>query len=303
MKKEEKVLPKIKGQNGSDPVAGVDRKMRKLRYAIDLYDALLRSKGEINGAARVLNLDGEALHIKIHKSVGLSMILELAKKRADESGAMSEYVYKSLTPEAKEMWDRLKSAGGNDERKWLLKSINRKRIRQELFVHALICSTFNASRACQMVGVAQETLRKWKRDANFMMLLEEVQFHKKNFFENALVGLVQEKHAGAVIFANRTLNADRGYSERMKIEHSGAVDVGAFSFDDLDLDIDTKRKVLEAIRLKRVREQVEEAKKNAIEVNGEEDKVVESGHLLMSKINPNNGDFDSEEELREWSAA
>jgi hypothetical protein len=121
-------------------------------------------------------------------------------------------------------------------------------LRQQLFIHALCHTGFDLSKACRMVGINRMLIEQWRRDAEFLQLLEEVQFHKKNFFEKALIGLVAEGHPGAVVFVNRTLNADRGYSEKLEVNHSGSVGNQSFALDDLDLDLETRKKILLAIR-------------------------------------------------------
>src|SRR5690606_14891883 len=112
---------------------------------------------------------------------------------------------------------------------------------QQLFCHALLHTAYDISKACHMVGISFNTLNKWRNDLEFLQMLEEVQFHKKNFFENALIGLVGESHPGAVIFANRTLNADRGYSDKLELTHE-TKETGRMNFDiaDLDLDVPTQ---------------------------------------------------------------
>jgi hypothetical protein len=66
--------------------------------------------------------------------------------------------------------------------------------------------------------------------------------------------LVEERHPGAVIFANRTVNADRGYTEKMQVEHSGSVAARGYQMEDIMpyLDIDTRRKILDAIAQKKL---------------------------------------------------
>jgi hypothetical protein len=101
------------------------------------------------------------------------------------------------------------------------------------------------------VGISRGYMEKWKEDPEFLQMLEEIQFHKKNFYERALIGLVAENHAGAILFVNKTYNADRGYSERLDLNvnaQTGRVD---WSIDDLDLDLETQKKLLAAIERKK----------------------------------------------------
>ena len=181
--------------------------------------------------------------------------LALVRKRAEERGGstrtFSDYVFKSLSPEAQKVWTEIKLWAEHTDYQRKITVITSglcKRLRQELFINALVHTNFDMSKACQMTGTPYRTLKLWReKDLEFAQLVDEIQWHKKNFFEKALLDLVEVRHPLATIFVNRTVNADRGYSEKLRVEHS--TDSG-FRFEDLDLDIETKKKVLEAIRKK-----------------------------------------------------
>lgn len=167
----------------------------------------------------------------------------------NRENTFGHYVFKHLSQEAREIWEDLQfHAEHKDGMEQIRLLMNRQssKIRQELFVHALVSTNYDVSRSCQMTGLSRNTLDKWRNDARFAELLEEIQFHKKNFFEKAMMDLVHMRNPLAVIWANKTVNADRGYSEKVRVEHT--VQGGDFSLEDLDLDIETRRKILEAIR-------------------------------------------------------
>lgn len=160
------------------------------------------------------------------------------------------YVFKHLSSEAQETWKELQfwveHEGGQVQIQRIMGGRARK-IRQELFIHALVSTHYDMSRALSMTGLAKTTLDHWvNEDFNFSQLFDEIQWHKKNFFEKAMMDLVAERNPLATVWVNKTVNSDRGYSEKVRVEHSIA-DQG-FTFEDLDLDSDTRRKVLEAIR-------------------------------------------------------
>lgn len=82
-----------------------------------------------------------------------------------------------------------------------------------------------------------------------------------------MIGLVEEGHPNAVIFANRTQNADRGYNERLIIESketSGGSRTN-FNIADLDLDVPTLKKIQIAIQ-KWKREHPEENESTGMEM-------------------------------------
>jgi len=160
------------------------------------------------------------------------------------------YVFKHLSPEAQKTWKELKfwseHSGGQVQIMHILRNRGRK-IRQELFIHALVSTHYDTSRALSMTGLAKSTLDHWvKQDFHFSQLMDEIQWHKKNFFEKAMMDLVADRNPLATVWVNKTVNADRGYSEKIQVQHSIA-DAG-FTFEELDLDADTRRKVLDAIR-------------------------------------------------------
>lgn len=121
---------------------------------------------------------------------------------------------------------------------------NGERVRQKLFVYALMKHNFNESRAAKMLNVSPGTRARWSDDAGFQRLMGAVMAEKKDLFESSLIRLVKSGNASAVMFANRTLNRDRGYSEKTVVEHThthAVVDVS-----QLALDPGTKAKVLKA---------------------------------------------------------
>jgi hypothetical protein len=203
------------------------------------------------------------VHLDTFKSWYNTPAFKTAREKAEELKAgqaqsFGEYVFRQLTPEAQKVWKRIKDCWLDKETRQRpgqqaslhreMKSLGRK-IRQELFIHALVYSNYNLSEACRLTGVSYNQLNGWRReDTGFKRLIEEVEWHKKNFFEHALMDLVAERYPAAVLFVNRTINADRGYSERLTLEHK--MDP-SFGLDDLDLDLETRKKILEAIRNKK----------------------------------------------------
>jgi hypothetical protein len=176
----------------------------------------------------------------------------LAKRRRAERCSFRTYLTDRLSEEAKVIWKRLQTNDSSQRQEVLrfLKSSGVK-LRQELFLHALFSSKFNLSEALRITGLKKPAVEKWiDTDPEFRKLVAEVQWHKKNFFEDALISLVGAKDPAAVIFANKTLNADRGYSEKIQIQTNHEPE---FSIEELDLDIDTKRRVLEAIKKKKLK--------------------------------------------------
>lgn len=175
-----------------------------------------------------------------------------SKERHGET--FQEYVYDRLPSKLQDLWNKLEAAeketNGVRKAEFLLDDCATP-IRMQLFFHALVQFNFNASRACRIVGISRSTLNLWiETEAGFAELIDEFFWHKKNFFEDALVDLVRRRDSAAVIFANKTLNRDRGYNEKIDVNLTGQLDVDSTQVKvaDLDLSLDQLRDLRDRIR-------------------------------------------------------
>lgn len=165
-----------------------------------------------------------------------------------------DYIYQHLPDDLKPLWEEIEywSDHANGYQKLtILLNDKPTRIRQHLFVHAMVATNFDASAACKMVCLSKAHIDKWKEeDPNFPRLLEEIEWHKKNFFEKALIDMVQMRDSRAVVHVNKTLNSDRGYGEKSEVTHKGQVNHSHnwIPIDQLELDLETRTKVLAAMR-------------------------------------------------------
>ena len=230
-------------------------KKLNLRFILDWYDAWLR-EAESSKVAAALEISNQVLHKRLAAHPELQEAKALAEERRGKQDTFIGYVYQQLSPKSKALWDQLSfwndSEHAYEKIEAILKGQTRE-LRQELWIHALCTSNFNLSTACRLVGVTRAVLEDWSKDLAFRQMIEEIQWHKKNFFEHALMDLVDQRHPGAVLFVNRTVNADRGYGEKLEVEHSGSVGTG-FSLEDLDLPLNTRLEILAAIRKRKEQE-------------------------------------------------
>ena len=222
-----------------------------LRFILDVYDAFLREPDlrKVSQALEMPDRNG-TLGVWIKHSKHLQLAKQLADERRGKNDSFQNYILGKLSPEAKKVWEDIEfyidadAPTTPDEIQDVSVSI-----RKEIFLQALVSCSYNFSKACRIAGINRLTYDNWYTgDLSFHELVKEIQVAKKDFFENALMDLVEQRYPGAVMFVNRTINADRGYNEKLTIEHTGSVGV---NIDGLDLDIDTKRKILEAIRKKK----------------------------------------------------
>lgn len=188
----------------------------------------------------------------------------LAKARLPDKSVetFQEYVYDRLPEHLRAVWDEIQqcqtepNAIGRIEA--LLKDQGR-RGRQHLFLYALVNSNFDLSEACKCVQIHRRTLDRWvTTDPGFAELLDEIDWHKANFFEGALVALVRAGVPAAVMFANRTFNAKRGYGTTKQVNVSVNGEVNhthtAVPIDDLNLPLEVRKQMLDKVRERRALE-------------------------------------------------
>lgn len=209
--------------------------------------------GEDNvSIAKLLKVDYNTFLVFL-KDEGVAYALQKGREKSVTS--FEDYVYESLSPEMRELWEKIEVFDGHRDGRELIEKLlenQGKTVRQNLWLHAMIFTRFNASEACRLVNVSYPTIREWKlKDPAFKQLLDEVQWHMKNFFEGSLTQQVAAGNILAVLFANRTVNKDRGYDERVKLEVSGRIDHAHYHYvavDRLKLKMETRVELLEAMR-------------------------------------------------------
>ena len=163
-----------------------------------------------------------------------------------------DYIYKHLEPELQHLWDEIRAC----EREKL--GINRiralmadqgLRAKQHLFLHAWVTATFKINVALRRLGLTKRDFDQWCRDPVFVQLVDEIQWHKDNFFEDQFMGLIAAGDTTAIMHAVKTRLANRGYNER----HTVVADVNVhqqtnLTIDELDLSVAQKRALLDALR-------------------------------------------------------
>lgn len=174
------------------------------------------------------------------------------QKRSHNDG-VANYIYKMLSPEAKEVWKELNRVVKNSsyvDRVEALFEKNGTLMRQHLFIHALVLNSYNMSKAMRKLAISKKTLDKWKFDKQFSDLLDEINFHKGQLFESKLVDAVVEGDTSLVRFANERFNREI-YGNKIDINHSGNINNTTTQLNvpimELELDLDTKKKVLQAL--------------------------------------------------------
>lgn len=167
-----------------------------------------------------------------------------------------EYVYRHLPPDLRALWDEINECAELDngfERVEALLKNGGIRARQHLFIHALAQSCFNVSASMRRLHVTRKMYDNWRaNDPEFATLIDEMHFHKKNFFETAFIGRVAAGDTAAILHAVRSQLGDRGYNDKIQIEHSGTVEHRhTVDVTELGLTLDVLVTIREAMRAKR----------------------------------------------------
>lgn len=231
------------------------KKIWKDTHPVDIY--ILAKEGKtIKDIAAALGVSEPQFHAWLRERPVVRYAVDKGKSTGPKEAAvkLQDYVYKRLPEHLQTVWDEIcywEEAGSGIEKIEAMMANEGLHARQSLWLHAMVSGSFNASDACKKVGVSMTTLKNWiANDPDFAELVDELQVHKKNFFESALIDLVTSRDAMAVIHANKTINRDRGYSEKIDVNVSGTVNhnVTVVSIDTLQLPIETREQILSALR-------------------------------------------------------
>lgn len=231
------------------------RKAFKLKFIIDIY-ALARDGANDKTIAKHLGVTAPCYSQwkKKYKSVQYALRKAEEHKKKSVDINWSDYIRNRIPDELKPLWGELtlyeNDDSGYDKARQLL-SKKACRIRQQLLVYSILSSNFNLSKALRRVGITRSTFNKWaETDPNFVVLLNEVQEIKGDFFEEGLMKLVQQGDSPATIFSNRTFNKKRGYGEHISTSADINVTVSALPLQELNLPNDVLRTILKAMKEK-----------------------------------------------------
>lgn len=228
------------------------------RFYVKLY--LIRKSGinAVANAAPMLGVSIVTLHNWLKSKPALKEAWEQGAADANRPGrtTMQEYIYGRLDPRLRKVWDDIMAIGNGPDAGRQIDALfegKPKRVRQHLFLHALSAVQYNASEACRIVNIPLNSVRAWyQKDAGFADLLDEMEEHKENFFEEAFIRAVNRGEPGAVLHAAKTKLAKRGYGDKKVVDVNvqGEVQVNHTHVDisKLKLPLETRKIVLAAIR-------------------------------------------------------
>ena len=207
--------------------------------------------------AKALGISGSLIIEWKKKKPLLRLFLEEARKTKEISNASETYqdfVYKRLPENLKPLWNEIQACsqapGGIRKMEAMLRQSG-KRARQHLFIYALPACNFNMTEACRKVNISRDTMNSWiLREPKFAQMIQFLHEAKKDFFEGALIKLIKQGNANATIFANKTMNRDRGYGEKIQHEVSGTVEHKhtLVNIEDLHLPLEFRKQLLDYVR-------------------------------------------------------
>lgn len=189
-----------------------------------------------------------------------------AKKRnPGDEFSFRDYVFQRLPPKLRDLWVEINAIEfeSNDiARVEALLERHGKRVRQHLFVYALTSSNFNVSKSLRRLNIPRKTFESWvAEEPDFAELMDEIHWHKENFFENALIGRVVAGDTPAIIHAAKTQLRGRGYNDRVDVNVHQDVNINisqrTVNVLELDLPIEIRKGLLTAMRAARATNVIE----------------------------------------------
>lgn len=189
-----------------------------------------------------------------------------ASRTLMEQSTFAEYVFNRLPAHLRDLWKEIHACEEEEngiERIEKLLACCGKKTKQHLFLYAIVHTNFNASAALRLINVPRKSFESWlHKDPDFAELMDEIHWHKKNFFEEALVRLVKRGDPGAIIFVNKTYNRDRGYTDKLDVSITGQVNHlhAAVKVDELNLPLEQRKTLLEAVRKQKQLQELKDAK-------------------------------------------
>jgi hypothetical protein len=118
-----------------------------------------------------------------------------------------------------------------------------------LFIHALVSYNFDPSRALKAVCCSVKQLNRWKEDPDFAELLQEMDYHKTNFIEGALMDAVERGEGWAITLAAKNYIRSK-FGDKSEVHHTGTVEhKRTYSIAELEaIPLEDRKRLLDSIR-------------------------------------------------------
>lgn len=215
----------------------------------------------------------------MNKHTDLKTAVERAQKfkKGEGTDTFREYIFGRLSPQARKTWKLIHHFEHCRKENKIRALLERKGkyIRQQLFFYAVIHANFNISLALKKVCLSHSQYQAWtQRDADFARLVQELHVHKKNFFEGCLVKQCKDGDSACIIFANKTINRDLGYNDKIELDIKVQRTISTTQEALESLPVEDRKLFLEKIQKSREQKMlsVNDVPQDAIEMKVEDSK-------------------------------
>lgn len=217
----------------------------KDEYYLQAYE-LARDGLQDRAIAMALGVSRMSFKSWIKRLPALAAALEKARGTKSGVDTFQDYVYGRLPHRLKEFWKKIQDTNNPKRLMDRISILDR----MQLFLYAYISSNFTLTKACQRLGLHVGIPNRWIENyPQFSELMKGLHDCKKDFFEGALIKLVRSGDTAAILFANRTLNRDRGYNDKVEVVHSGEIG-HKVKLDDMEIPLEVRLAWREAKRRK-----------------------------------------------------
>jgi hypothetical protein len=209
-----------------------------------------RSLGEIS---KIIGVHHQSLRTWAKENPTLKKCIREARegKTEKELPTLKDYIYKRLSPEALKLYEEIQALDQEDNGQRRIEALLADagtKMRQHLFIHAIVSTSFNVSKAMTMLCMSKKMLDDWiSNDPDFPKLVDEIEWHKGNFFEDHFIRLVRSGSEAAILHAQKTFNRSRGYGDRQTLEIEGNIRHQHELIDVNKLPKELKRELLKSL--------------------------------------------------------
>lgn len=242
------------------------KKRWKDEFYVQTYD-YIRSGYNEKETAKMLGVTFAGFSIWKKRYPALKKAIKKAKAIIKTNGKQTsfmDYVADHIPTELKTVWNKVQAIEdgnlGIDKINALLDKEGES-VRQNIFLHALVSNNFKVNPALKKAGVSLRVLNQWKDDPDFPQLLEYIKFLRENFLEDALMMLVSGGDTTAIVAANQSMNAKRGYGKQIATTIDGNITTNNVStyihVENMNLSLATRKEILKETR--RIKHEEEKA--------------------------------------------
>jgi hypothetical protein len=116
-----------------------------------------------------------------------------------------------------------------------MKKVNKQK--KDAMIEALTKSLGVVTTACNLVGIEPKTHYNWlKDDPDYAQAVADVKNTALDFVESQQFKRIKEGSDTMIIWYLKTQGKQRGYTEKVQVEHSGAIEIDLTKMTNEELD-------------------------------------------------------------------